>query len=852
MRQFNNTAWRFVQAALLPLLVAGVSFSAQARDKTKIIVNVPGTYQPDVGCDSWDPNCPITQMALDPNDNIFKITALDVINSPLLYVASIGRDWEEEWANGYHSFRRDALYLESSLPYPDVETINVRFYYDDDANIVQGRVIGDPESHVFVASGDFQSEIGCSADNDPACMRTWLHDADGDGLFTSEAYHIPPGTYTAQGVSNEGGNQGPGDLSESTNAVQFTIHNANEGKRVRFVYDPSIGINGGFSVVVNPEVLHPVVVDGMSQDVFRNESIIQEELFVDTGLDTDLDGESDRVNITVRRPSSTELGSKLSTVIDPSPYSKLNNDNFDISFDEYLTFFDDVDYLFVPLRACIGLTCVGKDISQNLPVGVGGTYFDYLTPRGFVSIQASSIGTGHSDGCPTLGDKNESLAMAAVVDWLNGRKKAYDEQGNEVIADWSNGSAAMMGLSYQGTLPNGAATTNTEGLKTIIPMAAISDWYEYYHINGLWRAGGDQSYLFEFIYNHDYGDKCDFQLDELRAKQDQKSNNYSEFWKARDYRRLAAKINIPVYFVHGLNDFNVKMSHSLELQTLLAKRGVPTKMLLHQGGHTQPQNLIGDVWYDEMNHWLTRWLVLDEEVKPCYSNCDQKVAHPAIIQREDFSLVEYDAYPDPKAKPVKLHLVSSNNGQGGLVKKRVKSKPRVETLLDPGYDMYFFDGDTTSEQLSILAALPESPNRLVYMTEPLKNDTRVSGKVNLQIRMAVDSFEEAANINARLVDFTDGYAPYMITFSSKDPQNRFSRWLTQPIRQGQFYTFDFDMEPHDYVFKAGSRIGLLIYPADTYFGNLLPMLGRAVLKVDTKNTKLFVPIVGGKKALKFE
>ena len=35
----------------------------------------------------------------------------------------------------------------------------------------------------------------------------------------------------------------------------------------------------------------------------------------------------------------------------------------------------------------------------------------------------------------------------------------------------------MIGKSYDGTLSNGVAATGVEGLKTIVPVSAISSWY---------------------------------------------------------------------------------------------------------------------------------------------------------------------------------------------------------------------------------------------------------------------------------------------------------------------------------------------------------------------------------------
>ena len=39
-------------------------------------------------------------------------------------------------------------------------------------------------------------------------------------------------------------------------------------------------------------------------------------------------------------------------------------------------------------------------------------------------------------------------------------------------ADWHNGNSAMIGKSYNGTLPIAAASTGVEGLKAIVPISA--------------------------------------------------------------------------------------------------------------------------------------------------------------------------------------------------------------------------------------------------------------------------------------------------------------------------------------------------------------------------------------------
>ena len=110
----------------------------------------------------------------------------------------------------------------------------------------------------------------------------------------------------------------------------------------------------------------------------------------------------------------------------------------------------------------------------------------------------------NSNGCPDVGGRGETLGTKAVIDWLNGRAPGFDAAGDRVTADWTTGDVGMTGVSYNGTLPNQVATTGVEGLKTIVPVSAISSWYDYYRANGLVVAPhsntngvGDNEYLGE-------------------------------------------------------------------------------------------------------------------------------------------------------------------------------------------------------------------------------------------------------------------------------------------------------------------------------------------------------------------
>ena len=63
----------------------------------------------------------------------------------------------------------------------------VKFYYDPVTHYVRDNV-----ARIAVSPGSFQSELGCPGDWQPDCLKSWLQDPDGDGIFTFTTTAIPP------------------------------------------------------------------------------------------------------------------------------------------------------------------------------------------------------------------------------------------------------------------------------------------------------------------------------------------------------------------------------------------------------------------------------------------------------------------------------------------------------------------------------------------------------------------------------------------------------------------------------------------------------------------------------------
>jgi X-Pro dipeptidyl-peptidase len=76
-----------------------------------------------------------------------------------------------------------------------------------------------------------------------------------------------------------------------------------------------------------------------------------------------------------------------------------------------------------------------------------------------------------------------------------------------------------------------------------------------------------------------------------------------------------------------------------------------------------------------------------------------------------------------------------------------------------------------------------------------------------------------------------------------DPQNRVSIRRSRQVKRGREYRFRFDLQPDDYVFQAGHRIGLVVVSTDHDY-TIRPLPGTR-LTLDPDGSELTLPIVGG-------
>ncbi|WP_435415827.1 Xaa-Pro dipeptidyl-peptidase [Polaribacter aestuariivivens] len=582
------------------------------------------------------------------------------------------------------------------------------------------------------------------------------------------------------------------------------------------------------------EKITPIFKDGEAQivEAFNDPSKwIRHDLWVETTFDSDGDGKLDRMHVDVTRPAQTETeGLQLPVVYESSPY--------------YSGVASGGRELFWNVKHELGEK-VPNPVHPNVirrgkrPI-ISNSQIKTWVPRGYIVVHSSSPGTGLSDGSPTVGGDNESLAPKAVIDWLNGRAKGFKErEGNEEVkAYWTTGKVGMTGTSYNGTIPLAAATTGVDGLEAIIPVAPNTSYYHYYRSNGLVRSPGgylgeDIDVLYDFIHsgkeeNRARNNKI-VRDTEMANGMDRETGDYNDFWAGRDYINDMKPMKAALLMSHGFNDWNVMPEHSYRIYKKASEMGLPTQIYYHQNGHGGPPPM------EMMNRWFTHYL---HGVENGVEN-DAK----AWVVRENDKQDEptaYAEYPNPEAQNVTFYL-NAGAPKAGSLSLTKPTKKEKETLVDN----YSFSAES-------LAKADYTNHRLLYVTPILKEDVHISGLPSITIKAA--SSKEAVNLSVYLVSLpwnsgrrtkiTDN----IITRGWADLQNYKSLTSSKPLKPGQFYEMTFELQPDDQIIKKGQQIGLMIFSSDSEY-TLLPKPGTE-LTVDLSTTKITIPIVGGENAFK--
>ncbi|WP_037673584.1 Xaa-Pro dipeptidyl-peptidase [Streptomyces griseus] len=579
-----------------------------------------------------------------------------------------------------------------------------------------------------------------------------------------------------------------------------------------------------------------------SRPVYSYDNAVREAVWVDTGLDTDGDGSTDRVAADIVRPREpAQRGRKIPVIMDASPY----------------------------------YSCCGRgNESQKKTYDAAGNvvqaplfYDNYFVPRGYAFVAVDLSGTNRSDGCVDVGGRSDIQSAKAVVDWLNGRAKAYTTRtgGTRVKAGWTNGRTGMIGKSWDGTIANGVAATGVEGLRTIVPISAISSWYDYYFQQGapLYDSGPD--WLSNYVDSPDARAKCAAVQHKL-VDGAPRTGDWTPLWTERNYVKAANKVRASVFLIHGMQDLNVRMKHVGQWWDALGRSGVERKIWLSQTGHVDPFDFRRATWVDTLHRWF------DHELLGYDNGIDREPV--ADIERHPDQWVTSKSWPPRGTDTTTLRPAPGT--QPGVGTLGLRKATGSETFTD---DPRLGETDW--------AARIDTPtsDKAGFTTGPLTRDLRLSGSSKVTVTATPST--TTAHLSAVLVDLgpdtirdyadaaegittltdrtcwgasTPGDSACFKKTAAKtaavdhtivsrgwaDLGNHASDLRGEPLTPGRAYTITLDLAATDHVVPRGHRLALIVAGTDKDL--IDPPSTTPALTLDLSRTLAKVPLVGGAKA----
>ena len=577
----------------------------------------------------------------------------------------------------------------------------------------------------------------------------------------------------------------------------------------------------------------PYIRGGQTVPVYSYQNAVRESVWVQTSLDNDGDGVPDKVAVDIVRPREAAAHHvKVPVILEGSPY-----------------------------YACCGRGNESelKEYDANGVITKQPLFYDnYFVPRGYAFVSADLAGTNRSTGCEDVGGPEEVLSAKAVIDWLNGRAKATYADGTPAVATgWTTGKTGMIGKSWDGSVANGVAATGVRGLETIVPISAISSWYDYQRFNGVLRATDYPEYLSEVVSGRPEA-ACAANVAQLDQGSDDATGNYNAFWAARNFRPDASRVHASVFIVHGINDTNVTTT---QFAQWWGRLGVPKKIWLSQMSHVDPFDIRRGAWVDTLHRWFDRWL------QGLNNGIDREPQ--ATLETAPGTWVNEPAWPSRSAQTVKVALGNGNGTTGTL---GGGSGNGFRTWTDAP-DLS--EADATANPSSAVAG------RVAFLSAPLTSGIRISGTPSATLRVQVD--KPTTELTARLVDYgTAARVNYLgdgegittldtqscwgesttaddacyydtaedvvtadhavLTRGWQDAAHHVSLRFVTPLQPGRWYSITVPTQPTDQRLAAGHVLGLILQASDNEYSS--PQSTGATIRLDLRGSALTLPLVG--------
>ncbi|MFL5664286.1 MAG: CocE/NonD family hydrolase [Ktedonobacteraceae bacterium] len=452
----------------------------------------------------------------------------------------------------------------------------------------------------------------------------------------------------------------------------------------------------------------------------------------------------------------------------------------------------------------------------------------YYTERGYIFISMDVRGRGDADG--------------EFVPYVNDGLDGYDAIEWCASQAWSDGNIGSMGSSYPGCIQWLTALHRPPHLRAMIVRVTPSDPFvetptgvhSPMHLCWLHLVSGRTNQVMEAIdWEHVYEHLPLLTMDERAGRFNRHWRNdlahpqLDEYWEPLCYQTKFGQVDVPVLHISGWYD-DEQVGTPLNYIGMTNRAATPAarqsqRLLMGPWGHAvNTVTKLGEVEFGsqalidlraEEMRWFDRWL---KGAASSASSENEKKDAPVRIfvmgtnewrDEQEWSLARTQWIP------YYLHSAGRANsrfGDGSLSNKPAADEQADSYRYDPARPVPFIT-DATSSQIGgpdDYAAIERRDDVLVYVTEPLSEDTEVTGPI--RVDLCASSSAPDTDFMAKLVDiWPTGFAQRI---TDGMVRARFREGMDRPalIEPGKIYHYTIDCWNTAQVFKAGHRIGLEI------------------------------------------
>lgn len=498
--------------------------------------------------------------------------------------------------------------------------------------------------------------------------------------------------------------------------------------------------------------------------------------------------------------------------------------------------------------ALLGITPYSKDV-QKLPIfefptnrdlgngGIEAGDTDYFVSRGYVHVIAESRGTGVSEGSYRVFTDQEQQDGYDLVEWI-------------AKQPWCNGNVGMLGMSYLGMIQLLVAAKNPPHLKAIFPVDAATDIYRHWAYHGgilhlsflatYWDASlVVNSTDSTTIPNLEAIVEGLLENPDIRSyprlyktlRWPQKNPHLFDvmvhpfdgpFYWERSASTKFGKINIPCYL---LSRWAAPYLHLPGAFSAYGNINAPKKLMI-----TVPESGVGfnRPWHE--NHdIILRWY--DHWLKGIDTGIMREPTIRILVQGTNQWRYENE-WPLERTQWTKLHL----GVQGRLHHDLPDWNERPDKV-------------TTAIGLLPGGKIPS----LRYSTEPLTNDTEVTGPIALYLYASISTADtnwivEISDVDPKgtekrvSVGWLKASHRELDDSRSKPYQPFHPHTRAVPIEPGKIFEYAIEIRETSYVFRAAHRIQLVVKTQDaSWEGSGYRAINHIPPSLETQHTIYHTP-----------